>query len=224
MEERLSAGTRARGSKPSQRRSRKGAETRSKLVEAAKSVFEADGFFDARVVDIPDRAGLSSGVFYHYFDSKEEIFREVAARVHERLSAPLEDVLDSSSPVTPQKRIREGTRAYLVSYEAQARIIGVIEQVSRYDEQVGAMIADRYQGHIRSYADFIGRLQRAGMTSTELDPMTASGALTAMVTRFAEMWLVQRIVRCSLDQAVDQLSAMVANALGLMSSEAVTAG
>src|SRR4051794_4773888 len=59
-------------------RSRKGAQTRVRLVEAAKAVFEETGFLEARISDIAQQAGLSHGSFYHYFDSKEQIFREVA--------------------------------------------------------------------------------------------------------------------------------------------------
>ena len=67
--------------KPSGPRSRKGIETRARLVDAAKEVFERDGFLDARISDIAEKAGLSHGSFYHYFESKEEVFREVAAEV-----------------------------------------------------------------------------------------------------------------------------------------------
>ena len=71
------------GDKPSGPRSRKGVETRARLVAAAKEIFEQDGFLDARISDIAERAGLSHGSFYHYFDSKEEVFREVALEVDE---------------------------------------------------------------------------------------------------------------------------------------------
>src|SRR5262245_4152759 len=69
-------------------RSRKGTETRARLVEAAKRVFEETGFLGARISDISKRAGLSHGSFYHYFDSKEQIFREVAEMQERLLTAP----------------------------------------------------------------------------------------------------------------------------------------
>src|SRR5271154_4098798 len=107
--------------KPSGPRSRKGVETRARLVSAAKLVFESDGFLDARISDIAERAGLSHGSFYHYFESKEEVFREVAAEVDERLAAPLNQViLDSSSPAPPQERIHEAMRQHLANYRAEA--------------------------------------------------------------------------------------------------------
>ena len=65
-------------------RSRKGAETRARLLAAAKEIFEENGFLDARISDIAERAGLSHGSFYHYFDSKEEVFREVAESVEDQ--------------------------------------------------------------------------------------------------------------------------------------------
>jgi AcrR family transcriptional regulator len=34
-------------------------------VTAAKEIFENDGFLDARISDIAERAGLSHGSFYH---------------------------------------------------------------------------------------------------------------------------------------------------------------
>ena len=97
--------------KPSGPRSRKGIETRARLVTAAKEVFEESGFLDARISDIAERAGLSHGSFYHYFESKEEVFREVAAEVDDRLSAPLDSVIfDSSSHASPSERIRQAIR------------------------------------------------------------------------------------------------------------------
>ena len=38
------------------------------MVEAAKRVFERDGFLEARIVDIAEAADLAPGSFYHYFD------------------------------------------------------------------------------------------------------------------------------------------------------------
>ena len=96
--------------KPSGPRSRKGVETRARLLAAAKEVFEQDGFLDARISDIAERAGLSHGSFYHYFESKEEVFREVAAEVEQRLSEPLYSViLDPHSTASPYERIHEGS-------------------------------------------------------------------------------------------------------------------
>ena len=197
-------------------RSRKGAQTRARLVEAAKEIFEEQGFLDARISDISDRAGLSHGSFYHYFDSKEQVFREVAEAVDERQAAPLGSVvLARSSTATPPERLREALGQYLESYRDDARIMAVIEQVSRYDEHVQAVLLARHKHQTEQMAESIRELQRRGMADPKLDPAIAAAALAAMSTRFAEMLLSQGFVECSLDQAVEQLSRMFVNALGL---------
>jgi len=202
--------------KPNGPRSRKGVQTRARLLEAAKEIFEENGFLEARISDIAERAGLSHGSFYHYFDSKEEIFREVAEAVDERLSEPMNSViLAPSSSATPAERIHEAMRRHLASYRDEARIMGVIEQVSRYDDHVDTMRAKRHQDYRKQMADSIRQLQRKGLADRSLDPDIAAGALGAMTSRFPEMWLVQGYMDCNFDDAVEQLAKLFVNALGL---------
>ncbi len=212
------------GEKPSGPRSRKGIETRARLLGAAKEVFERDGFLDARISDIAEKAGLSHGSFYHYFESKEEVFREVAAAVEERLREPLYSViLDSSSTAPPFQRIHEGIRRNLESYRDEARIMGVIEQVSRFDDELRASRNERHRVSSAQIADSIRRLQRHGLADEQLDPEIAAAGLGAMTYRFPEMWFVQGLVDCDFDAGVEQLTRLFVNALGLPEASATTA-
>jgi AcrR family transcriptional regulator len=201
---------------PNRPRSQKGLRTRARLLEAAKEIFEEVGFLEARISDIAERAGLSHGSFYHYFESKEEVFREVAAAVDEQLRAPMQSViLDPGSHASPQERIREALRRHLESYRREARIMGVIEQVSRYDPHVNAVRLERHREYSNEVADSIRQLQEHGLADPSLDPKIASAALGGMINRFPEMWLVQGFVNCAFGKGVDQLSRVFINALGL---------
>ncbi len=195
-------------------RSRKGEQTRARLVDAAREVFERDGFLTARIADITATAGMSQGAFYHYFDSKEQVFREVAAAQEERLTAPPEHDGDRA-PASPREVIRRANRRYLERYRDAAQLMGVIEQVSRYDEEVSrARIST--QKHFAERAErSIRRLQRDGVADPNVDAAMAADALGAMVARFAELWLVQDYRAYDFDQAVEQLTRLWANALGL---------
>jgi AcrR family transcriptional regulator len=209
--------------KPSGPRSRKGARTRARLLTAAKETFEQNGFLDARVSDIAERAGLSHGSFYHYFDSKEEIFREVAEAVEVQLSAPLGSViLDPDSDAPPQERIRAAIRLHMESYRREARIMGVIEQVSRYDERVREARTKRHRYYGGQVEESIRRLQRHGLVDAELDPVIASAALGSMTSRFPEMWLVEDGLDCSFDDGVEHLTRVFLNALGLRDADRPT--
>jgi AcrR family transcriptional regulator len=200
----------------SQPRSRKGVQTRIRLLNAAKEIFERDGFLEARIVDIAETAQLAPGSFYHYFDSKEQIFREVAQAQEERLTAPADD---GSAPLpaadSPWERIRRANRRYLERYRDEAALMGVIEQVSRYDEPVNEARMSTMKHFVERAERGVLRLQQEGLVDPRLDPALAADALGAMVARFAELWLVQGYREYDFDDAVEQLSILWANALGL---------
>lgn len=196
-------------------RSRKGARTRARLLDAARTVFERDGFLTARISDVAATAGLSQGAFYHYFDSKEQIFREVAEAQERRLTAPPEGATTRDLGDSPRAVIGSANRRYLERYRDAARLMGVIEQVSRYDDQVNqARMAT--QQHFAGRAEHaIRRLQRQGLADPTVDPAIAADALGAMVGRFAELWLVQGYRTYDFDEAVEQATRLWANALGI---------
>jgi AcrR family transcriptional regulator len=206
------------GDKPGGPRSPKGVQTRTRLVEAAKAIFEEQGFLDARISDIAERAGLSHGSFYHYFESKDEVFLEVAEAQEDRLSSSSivdSGLLDPHSSAPMRERLRRSVHAYLADYRDEARLMGVIEQVSRYNEQVRSARFSRQLHYTRLTEESIRRLQEQGLADPTLDAAIVATALTAMVTRFAEMWLVQGLIECSFDEGVEQLTALCVNALRL---------
>ncbi len=55
----------------------RGAKTKSKLLEAAAIEFGQKGYHDCMIADITGRAKVAMGTFYVYFESKEEVFREL---------------------------------------------------------------------------------------------------------------------------------------------------
>jgi AcrR family transcriptional regulator len=195
-------------------RSRKGLETRARLVEAAKKVFERDGFLDARIVDITEGANLAPGGFYHYFDSKEELFLEVAKMQEEKLTAPTDDPSDEGEH-SPSESIRRANRLYLERYRDEAALMGVIEQVSRFDQDVNVARMATMKHFVERAERSIRGLQQEGKVDSRLDPGMAADALGAMIARVAELWLVQGYRDYKFEKAVDQLSLLWSNALGL---------
>jgi AcrR family transcriptional regulator len=53
-------------------------ERRSQIVESAVKVFARKGFADTRMDDVAEAAGLSKGLLYWYFKSKDEILTALA--------------------------------------------------------------------------------------------------------------------------------------------------
>ncbi|GAA2121443.1 TetR/AcrR family transcriptional regulator [Actinomadura napierensis] len=195
-------------------RSAKGRRTRARLVAAGKTVFERDGFLQARITDIATEAEVSHGSFYHYFDSKESLFREIAEEVEVRLVSMDDIAQDLADDAGPIDRIRAANKAYLTAYRKEARIMRVIEEVSRYDEDVRRVRSKRDDYLAARLESAIKRLQAEGLADERVDERYAATALGGMVAKFAEMMFIGG-ARFAMNEAVEQLTLLWANALGL---------
>ena len=56
-------------------------ETRRRLVEAGTELFAREGLHGATSAQIARRAGVAAGTFYLHFRDKQDLFREIEARV-----------------------------------------------------------------------------------------------------------------------------------------------
>lgn len=203
---------------PGEPSSVKGRRTRARLVEAAKTVFERDGFLQARIADISAEAGVSHGSFYHYFESKESLFREIAEEVEVRLVSMDDVVFPEGSKPTTFERIRAANRSYLQAYRKEAKIMRVIEEVSRYDDEVRAVRRRRDDYLVARLESAIKRLQAEGVADRRIDTNYAAMALGGMVARFAEQMYIGG-GDYTQEKSIEQLTLLWANSLGLRDAE-----
>lgn len=193
-------------------RTARGARTRARLVAAARTVFERDGFVDARLADITTEAGTAAGSFYTYFTSKDEIFAAVLEEVKEEMLHP--QVRDVSGADDPIAVIAAGNRAYLTSYQRNARLMRLLEQVAAIDERFAEVRWERGRAFTARNARSIRSLQERGLADPDLDADLAATALSMMVSRTAYDAFVLGDTR-DLDVLTDTLTTLWVNALGI---------
>ena len=66
----------------------RGGRTRSRIVAAARVVFERDGYVDARLTDITAEAGCAIGSFYTHFNDKAAVLQAVLDLVRDENAGP----------------------------------------------------------------------------------------------------------------------------------------
>lgn len=199
--------------------SSRGRRTREALVTAARTVFERDGFLDSRIRDIADEAGVAHGSFYTYFQSKEEIFLEIALRLQTEMMRG-ERAGRQAVARDPVAAIEAANRRYLESYRANAALMGIIEQVETFDEDLRSIRQARTDSFVDRAVRAIERLQSQGLADRELDPFYTATALTSMVSRFAYVWFVNpgpERFDFDFEEAVATLTRIWANALQIPS-------
>ncbi|HEX6394383.1 MAG TPA: TetR/AcrR family transcriptional regulator [Acidimicrobiales bacterium] len=190
----------------------RGQRTKAALVRAAARVFERDGFLDARIADIASEAGVATGTFYTYFDSKDEIFREVADVLIDELyqQSHVGDVVGSD----PAARIAAANRLYVEAFARHAALYSVVVQVSSFNPEFRQRRQASRLAFVERAARGLRALQRSGDADSKLDPDLTAAMLCGMVENFAE---VRHLLgqRFDDDQAVAAMTDIWAKAIGL---------
>ena len=72
-------------------------ETKNRIYTSAIELMEHEGFDNITIADISEKAGVSVGAFYHYFDSKNDILAEIFYRADEYFSTQVVNSLSKES-------------------------------------------------------------------------------------------------------------------------------
>jgi TetR/AcrR family transcriptional regulator len=73
--------------------------TETKILEAARDVFQQKGFDGARMQEIADAAHINKGLLHYYFKTKDALFERVFGYAFEVLTKRISDVLNADEPL-----------------------------------------------------------------------------------------------------------------------------
>ncbi|GAA1746578.1 TetR/AcrR family transcriptional regulator [Aeromicrobium alkaliterrae] len=163
----------------------RGAARRRQLLDAARRVFERQGFTDARVADIVKEAHASHGTFYTYFDTKEAIFVEVARTV-------IEDMHEDMAVAVPTSgldlRVHDAIDRFIHAYRPNAAIIALMEQLALDSVEMRALRLDLRDSFVQRTRRGIERMQADGSVPADLDVEYTAEALGAMLEYTCHLW------------------------------------
>lgn len=90
-------------------------ERREQILSNALLLFATKGLFATKITDISSASGISQGLIYHYFNSKEEIFTELIKNAFERLTTACSWL--ESQPLKPMDKIKMAIEGLLEGLE-----------------------------------------------------------------------------------------------------------
>jgi TetR/AcrR family transcriptional regulator len=91
-------------------------ERRAQILSSALMLFATRGLSATKIKDISLAAGISQGLVYHYFRSKEEIFVELIRDAFERMNTACRGLEDL--PVPPAEKIKMAIEKLLQGLES----------------------------------------------------------------------------------------------------------
>jgi AcrR family transcriptional regulator len=191
--------------------SKRGLDTRRRLLDAAERVFGELGYHEASVVKVAEAAGVAAGTFYLYFDSKKAIFDELVVDLNRRVRHAMRE--GSSQGTTRFETEVLGFDAYFrftAEHPALYRIIRQAEFVSP------EMLRFHYDRLSEGYVEALREASDSGEIG-KLDAEVAAYALMGLGEMIGMRWILwgdgkplparvwnelERLIRCILEVEV----------------------
>ncbi|WP_243074663.1 TetR/AcrR family transcriptional regulator [Microbacterium sp. SS28] len=154
---------------------KRGEATRHRLLEAAEAVFAEQGYHEASIVKITERAGIGLGTFYLYFDSKQTIFEALVLDLNRRVRHSMSEAMTgASSRIEAERAGFAGFFRFTAEHPALYRVVREAEFVSPETLRLHySRIVDGYEAGLRA-------AQQVGDVDPRLDPTVAAWALMGM--------------------------------------------
>jgi AcrR family transcriptional regulator len=166
----------------------RGVRSRAALLDAARKLFESQGYANTKIADITREAGRALGSFYTYFANKEEVLEQLAedfkSEVDERLTG-----LDLTGS-EPYDVVRELCAIYWTSCKNHSADLAAVFQASMLDERFAKRWREIRADAREKIAAGIRALDLAGVVSNPEPDATAS-ALGSMMDYFCYVWLIE---------------------------------
>jgi AcrR family transcriptional regulator len=121
------------------------ANTRERLLAAARSAFAESGFHGASVEEIATRAGFSTGALYSNFDGKEDLFLVLMEREIEEHSREIAQAVAERPSVS--ERATGGARRWMTMIERESELLLLFMEFWAYgvrEPSVRPKVAERF--------------------------------------------------------------------------------
>lgn len=139
------------------------------IIDAALEVFCEKGYANTRMADIAKKAGVSYGLVYHYFESKEAFFDNIVEKWWNTLYEMLENQRQSDAEL--KEKLANIIRFFLDTYSNRFFLLSIfITEVSRsslYRTERGLM---RFRKFFTMCDEIMSDAQKKGILRKDVPP------------------------------------------------------
>jgi len=115
----------------------RGQERRDQLMTVAAGLFADSGYHRTSVADVCGACGVGKGVFYWYFDSKEQLFLAILGQtLHDLRRTQQRAIEDTDDPIERVVRGIEASLSYLAGHADLFKLIDFAGTDSEFSEAV----------------------------------------------------------------------------------------
>ena len=149
--------------------------TRDRLIESARYLFWERGFSGTGMADLLSHAGVNSGSFYHFFESKEALLRAVLETYLDALRPAIVDpaFARTEEPVERIFAILEGYRERILQTQCKygCPLGRLALEIDPENRPAHRLIADNFQGWISAIRECVEQVQHRLPKGTDAEAL-----------------------------------------------------
>lgn len=167
--------------------------TLERIHIAAKREFLEKGFLGASLRNIVKCAGVTTGAFYGYYDSKEKLFDALVSEQYEHVMDMYMSTQNSFKELAADEQqanmgkiggdCLEQMIDYMYANEDEFRLILMCSKGTRYEN----MVHEMSEVEVQATHDFVEVMRENGIEVREIDPKLEHVLVSGMFTAFFEL-------------------------------------
>lgn len=192
------------------------ADTRSRILEAARTVFAKHGYHGASLDQVAEQAGLTKGAVYWHFSGKSDLYlslcNESLSRFVSMLPKQMEEVFASGQPETVLKELLDAEFAACRQDEGERPKLFLEFVSSIRDPEIRRKLNDTFSRLFDGTTEIMRQYQQQNRISRTADPRALSVTVHALLNGIVLMWLIAPD-RVSLDSMAGEVAHLLFHGL-----------
>ncbi|HET6614167.1 MAG TPA: TetR/AcrR family transcriptional regulator [Kofleriaceae bacterium] len=185
---------------------------RERILDAAERVFARRGFYNARVSEVAEGAGVADGTIYLYFRSKDDLLISLFESRMERVNIGLAEAIagEESAPA----KLSAFIAAYLDMVRENPAVAEVLTiELRQSSKFMKAYPNPRFSEFLRLLAGIIAEGQERGELAETIPAPFAARAIFGSLDELALTWLLSGGDKFDIDRATEWVRAIILRGL-----------
>ncbi len=140
----------------------RGIETRTRIIDASRTLFSRDGYYGTNAKEIAAEAGVSVGSFYAYFKDKKELFMELT---HGYMKKEIVAMLDLMAQLPSEKIGKKETVRHMIQMIVDVHDLSpemhretealkyTDPDILKFQEEINALFIERFISFLKMFAE-----------------------------------------------------------------------
>lgn len=174
---------------------------RSAIFSAALEAFASHGFEGASYNQIIEKAGISKGAMYYYFDDKEDLFATVVRHELEEILQQFHELPEVTSPEEFWQMLVDlirQTQAFVIAQPLKIKLLRSLMKL-RMEGRRSPLLRDLYEMGEQFSEQMIKQGQAVGAVRTDLPFELLVGLVTA-VDEAGDCWMIENLDMTSVEE------------------------